>query len=160
MAAEGLPLPRLYRALGEITLNRRLVELLRQLEPQPSLLATSQDILDLVKEAEFLCLKLESGEGAQILQHMLQRHLDDLAAGFHGENATRLRHFLSLVKRIPITLDLSGAQNSMFHLMKDRFPEVAAKAAGSPESQVLARELVKLMEDLSFSPVRYLRLLG
>jgi hypothetical protein len=48
----------------------------------------------------------------------------------------------------------------MFHLMKEHFPEVAAKAAGSPESQVLARELVKLMEDLSFSPVRYLRLLG
>ena len=160
MASEGLPLPRLYRALGEITLNRRLVELLRQLEPQPSLLATSQDILDLVKEAEFLGLKLESGEGAQILQHMLQRHLDDLAAGFQGENATRLRHFLSLVNRIPITLDLSGAQNSMFHLMKEHFPEVAAKAAGSPESQVLARELVKLMEDLSFSPLRYLRLLG
>jgi hypothetical protein len=123
-------------------------------------LATSQDILDLVKEAEFLGLKLESGEGAQILQHMLQRHLDDLAAGFQGENATRLRHFLSLVNRIPITLDLSGAQNSMFHLMKEHFPEVAAKAARSPESQVLARELVKLMEDLSFSPIRYLKLLG
>ncbi|MGA7563280.1 MAG: DUF3536 domain-containing protein [Desulfobaccales bacterium] len=160
MAAEKLPLPRLYRALGEITLNRRLVELLRQVEPQPSLLATSQDILDLVKETEFLGLKLESGEGAQILQRLLQRHLDDLAAGFRGENATHLRHFLSLVSRIPITLDLTGAQNSLFHLMKEHFPEVAAKAAKSPEADVLARELVKLMEDLSFSPVRYLKLLG
>ncbi len=141
-------------------MNRRLVELLRQLEPQPSLLATSQDILDLVKEAEFLGLKLESGEGAQILGRMLQQHLNDLAAGFQRENATRLRHFLGLVSRIPITLDLTGAQNSMFHLMKDHFPEVAARAAKSPESELLARELVKLMEDLSFSPVRYLRLLG
>ncbi|MGP8049054.1 MAG: DUF3536 domain-containing protein [Desulfobaccales bacterium] len=160
MAAERLPLPRLYQALGEITLNRRLVELLRQLEPQPSLLATSQDILDLVKEAKILGLKLESGEGAQILQRMLQRHLDDLAAGFQAANATRLRHFLGLVRRTPITLDLSGAQNSLFHLMKQRFPEVAAKAAKSPKSAALARELVKLMEDFSFSPVRYIRLLG
>ncbi|MGA8140685.1 MAG: hypothetical protein WB948_08365, partial [Desulfobaccales bacterium] len=67
---------------------------------------------------------------------------------------------LSLVSRIPITLDLTGAQNSLFHLMKEHFPEVAAKAAKSPESKILAQELVKLMEDLSFSPVRYLKLLG
>jgi hypothetical protein len=160
MAGEGLPLPRLYRALGEITLNRRLVELLRQLEPEPSLLATSQDILDLVKEADFLGLKLESGEGAAILRRVLQRHLDDLAARFQKENVAGLQEFLGLVGRIPISLDLTGAQNFMFHLMKEHFPEVAAKAGKSPQAKALARQLVELMESLSFSPVRYLRLLG
>jgi alpha-amylase/alpha-mannosidase (GH57 family) len=160
MATEGLPLPRLYRALGEITLNRRLVELLRKLEPEPDQLATSQDILELVQEAELLGLKLESGEGARILGRILRRHLDDQAAGFQLENVSRLQQFLHLVGRMPITVDLDEAQNFMFALMRDHFPEVAAKAAKDPKADTLARQLVALMEALSFSPVRYLRLLG
>src|SRR4030042_1426743 len=36
MAAEGLPLPRLYQAAGEISLNHFLVGLLRKLENDPS----------------------------------------------------------------------------------------------------------------------------
>jgi alpha-amylase/alpha-mannosidase (GH57 family) len=159
MAHEGLPLPRLYRALGEITLNRRLVELLRKLEPEPSQLATSQDILELVQEAEFLGLKLESGEGARILGRILQRHLAGLTARLHSANVSQLRQFLSLVSRMPITIDLSGAQNLLFELMKEHFPEVAARAARDPQAEALARQLVELMEALSFSPVRYLRLL-
>jgi signal transduction histidine kinase len=91
MAAEGLPLPRLYRALGEITLNRRLVELLRNLEPEPAQVATSEDILELVQEAALLGLKLESGEGARILWRILQRHLSDLQEDFQAANVTRLR---------------------------------------------------------------------
>jgi alpha-amylase/alpha-mannosidase (GH57 family) len=160
MASEGLPLPRLYRALGEITLNRRLVELLRKLEPQPSLLATSDDILELVEEAALLGLKLESGEGARILGRILKRYLADLATEFRTENATQLRQFLHLVSRMPITLDLAEAQSFMFNLMKEHFPEVAAKASRDPRAEALARQLVDLMEALSFSPVRFLRLLG
>ena len=90
MAAEGLPLPRLYRALGEITLNRRLVELLRQMEPEPIQVATSEDILELVQEAAFLGLKLESGEGAGILGRILKQLLADLAADFQMANVARL----------------------------------------------------------------------
>ena len=135
MAAEGLPLPRLYRALGEITLNRRLVELLRKLEPEPDQVATSEDILELVQEAAFLGLKLESGEGARILGRILQRHLADLAADFQVANVTRLRQFRDLVYRMPITLELTEAQNFMFHLMKEHFPEVAAKAARDPRGR-------------------------
>ena len=134
MATEGLPLPRLYRALGEITLNRRLVELLRKLEPEPDQVATSQDILELVQEAELLGLKLESGEGARILGRILRRHLDDQAAGFQLENVSRLHQFLNLVGRMPITLDLTEAQNFMFNLMKEHFPEVAARAAKDPKA--------------------------
>lgn len=160
MAGEGLPLPRLYRALGEITLNRRLVELLRKLEPEPSLLATSEDILELVQEAALLGLKLESGEGARILERILERHLADLASGFNKENASRLRQCLTLLSRMPITLDLTEPQNFMFTLMKEHFPQVAAKAARNTQAEALARQLVELMETLSFSPVRYLRLLG
>ncbi len=160
MAAEGLPLPRLYRALGEITLNRRLVELLRKLEPEPDRVATSQDILELVQEAAFLGLKLESGEGARILGRILKRHLADLAADFQVANVARLRQFRDLVSRMPITLDLTEAQNFMFNLMKEHFPEVAARAAKDPKAEALARQLIELMEALSFSPVRYLRLLG
>jgi alpha-amylase/alpha-mannosidase (GH57 family) len=160
MAAEGLPLPRLYRALGEITLNRRLVELLRKMEPEPDQVATSQDILELVQEAELLGLKLESGEGARILGRILRRHLEDLAAGFGAENVGRLRRFRDLVYRMPITLELAEAQNFMFNLMKDHFPEVAARAVKDPKAEALARQLVDLMEALDFSPVRYLRLLG
>jgi hypothetical protein len=159
MASEGLPLPRLYRALGEITLSRRLVELLRKLEPEPAQLATSQDILELVQEAASLRLKLESGEGARILCRVLQRLLADLAADFQAATATRLRQFLQLVSRMPITLDFSEAQNFMFALMQDHFPEVAAKAARDPKAEALARQLIELMEALQFSPVRYLRLL-
>ena len=159
MASEGLPLPRLYRALGEITLSRRLVELLRKLEPEPAQLATSQDILELVQEAASLRLKLESGEGARILCRVLQRLLADLAADFQAATATRLRQFLQLVSRMPITLDFSEAQNFMFALMQDHFPEVAAKAARDPKAEALARKLIELMEALQFSPVRYLRLL-
>ncbi len=48
MAVEGLPLPRLYRALGEITLNRRLVELLRRMEPDPTSLSASEEIMEVI----------------------------------------------------------------------------------------------------------------
>ncbi len=160
MAAEGLPLPRLYRALGEITLNRRLVELLRKLEPEPAQVATSQDILDLVQDAASLGLKLESGEGARILGRILSRHLADLAADFQVVNVARLRQFGDLVIRMPITVDLTEAQEFMFNLMKEHFPEVAARAAKDPKAEALARQLIELMEAASFSPVRYLRLLG
>ena len=51
MAAEGLPMPRLYRALGEITLNRRLVELLRRMEPDPTSLSTSEEIMEVIQDA-------------------------------------------------------------------------------------------------------------
>ena len=61
---------------------------------------------------------------------------------------------------MPITLDLTEAQNFMFNLMKERFPEVAARAAKNPKTEALARQLVELMEAIDFSPVRYLRLLG
>ncbi len=160
MAADGLPLPRLYRALGEITLNRRLVELLRELEPQPELLPASAEILELVEEAAILGLKLESGEGAQILSRILLRHLKDLAGNFKPATATRLKEFLNLVNRIPLTLDLTEAQNFIFTLMKEKFPAVAARAATDPEARTLAEQLIDLMESLYFSPVRYLRLLG
>jgi alpha-amylase/alpha-mannosidase (GH57 family) len=160
MAAEGLPLPRLYRALGEITLNRRLVELLRKLEPEPDRVATSEDILGLVQEAAFLGLKLESGEGARILGRILKRHLEDLAADFRAPNVAKLRQFRDLVIRMPISLDLVEAQNFMFNLMKDHFPKVAARAAKDPQAEALARQLIELMGALDFSPVRYLRLLG
>jgi alpha-amylase/alpha-mannosidase (GH57 family) len=160
MAAEGLPLPRLYRALGEITLNRRLVELLRKLEPEPAQVATSQDILELVQEAASLGLKLESGEGARILGRILKRHLADLAANFQPANVAQLRQFRDLVSRMPITLEWSEAQDFMFELMKEHFPEVAARATKGPKAKALARQLIELMEALNFSPVRYLRLLG
>ena len=160
MAAEGLPLPRLYLALGEITLNRRLVELLRQLEPEPELLPTSQEILELVEEAAHLGLKLESGEGAKILGRILLRHLRELADNFKSVNALRLKEFLNLVNRIPLTLDLTEAQNFIFDLMKGKFPAVAARAATDSEARSLANQLIDLMESLYFSPVRYLKLLG
>jgi alpha-amylase/alpha-mannosidase (GH57 family) len=160
MAVDGLPLPRLYRALGEITLNRRLVELLRKLEPEPVLLPASEEILELVQEAALMDLKLESGEGALILGRILQRHLTDLAAGFKAETAARLQQFLGLVNRIPLTLELTEAQNFIFPLMKEHFPAVAGRAAMEPEARALALQLVALMEALYFSPVRYLRLLG
>jgi len=63
------------------------------------------------------------------------------------------------VSRMPITLDFSEAQNFMFALMQEHFPEVAAKAARDPKAEALARQLIELRETLQFSPVRYLRLL-
>ncbi|OGP71835.1 MAG: hypothetical protein A2Y80_08085 [Deltaproteobacteria bacterium RBG_13_58_19] len=160
MAADHLPLPRLYRALGEITLNRRLVKLLRDLEPEPTSLLTSEEILDLVQEVALLDLKLESGEGAEILSRILSRHLENLADICQKEFADRLRDFLNLIKRIPITLNLTEAQNFFFHLMEEHFPALAARAARDPDDQKLAQALVDLTESLNFSPVRYLRLLA
>lgn len=160
MVGEGLPLPRLYRALGEITLNRRLVELLRQMEPEPTMLPASKEILELVQEAELMGLKLESREGAQILTRILNRHLNDLAARVRTDKVAHLRDFLKLVSRIPITLDVTEAQNFMFDLMKKNFPAVAAQAARDAKALALATQLVELVEALYFSPVRYMRLLG
>jgi alpha-amylase/alpha-mannosidase (GH57 family) len=159
MAVEGLPMPRLYRALGEITMNRRLVELLRRMEPEPSSLAASEEILELIQDARLLGLKLETHEGAKILGRILHRHVQDLAESFAAESVTRLSDFLSFVERIPLTLELTRAQNFLFDLMRDRFPEVAAHAAHDPQAMDLAKQLVALMESLHFSPVRYLKLL-
>jgi hypothetical protein len=160
MAVEGLPLPRLHRALGEITLNRRLVELLRRMEPDPTSLSASEEILAVIQAARLMGLKLETREGAEILGRILQRHLLDLAEAFQTETVTRLNDFLSFVGRIPITLELTTAQNFLFALMQDRFPAVAARAAQDPKTMTLAKQLVALMETVHFSPVRYLKLLA
>jgi len=160
MAAEGLPLPRLYRALGEITLNRRLVELLRRMEPEPTFLSASEEIMEVIADAQLMGLKLETHEGASILGRILHRHLQDLSEAFQGETVTRLNDFLSFVSRMPLTLELTAAQNFLFALMRDRFPAVAARAARDPQVQKLAKQLVALMETVHFSPVRYLKLLA
>ena len=160
MAVEGLPLPRLYRALGEITLNRRLVELLRRMEPEPTSLSASEEIMEVIADAQLMGLKLETHEGAAILGRILHRHLQDLSQAFQAETVTRLNDFLSFVSRMPLTLELTAAQNFLFALMRDRFPAVAARAARDPKAQKLAKQLVALMETVHFSPVRYLKLLA
>jgi len=160
MAVEGLPLPRLYRALGEITLNRRLVELLRRMEPDPNSLSTSEEILEVIQDAQLMGLKLQTHEGAAILGRILHRRLRDLADAFNLETVTRLNDFLSFVGRVPLTLELTEAQNFLFALMRDRFPALAARAAQDPKAQNLAKQLVALMETVHFSPVRYLKLLA
>jgi alpha-amylase/alpha-mannosidase (GH57 family) len=160
MATEGLPLPRLFRALGEITLNRRLVELLRQMEPESASLHASEEIMQVIAAAQLMGLKLESQEGAEILGRILHRHLLDLAETFSAETVTRLHDFLSFVGHIPLTLELTEAQNFLFALMRERFPEVAARADQDPESLALAQQLVALMEAVKFSPVRYIKLLA
>jgi hypothetical protein len=160
MASEGLPLPRLYRALGEISLNRRLVELLRRMEPDPTSLSASEEIMEVIQDAQLMGLKLETQEGAEILGRILHRHLLNLADAFRLENVTRLNDFLSFVGRMPLTLELTEAQNFLFALMRDRFPALAARAAQEPKAQNLAKQLVALMETVHFSPVRYLKLLA
>ena len=160
MAVEGLPLPRLYRALGEITLNRRLVELLRRMEPEPTSLSASEEIMEVIADAQLMGLKLETHEGAAILGRILQRHLQDLSQAFQAETVTRLNDFLSFVSRMPLTLELATAQNFLFSLMQDRFPAVAARATQDPKALNLAEQLVALMETVHFSPARYMKLLA
>jgi hypothetical protein len=160
MANEGLPMPRLFRALGEITLNRHLVELLRRMEPEPASLSTSEEIMEVIADAQLMGLKLETQEGAAILGRLLQQHLRDLADAFQKETVTRLTAFLSFVARIPLTLELTEAQNFLFALMQDRFPAVAARASQDPKAQALGTQLVALMETVYFSPVRYMKLLA
>jgi len=160
MAVEGLPLPRLYRALGEITLNRRLVQLLRRMEPEPISLSASEEIMEVIADAQLMGLKLETHEGAAILGRILQRHLRDLSETFQAETVSRLKDFLSFVSRMPLTLELTKAQNFLFALMQDRFPAVAARAAQDPKALDLAKQLVALMETVHFSPVRYMKLLA
>jgi hypothetical protein len=160
MTTEGLPMPRLFRALGEITLNRRLVELLRRMEPEPASLSTSEEIMEVIADAQLMGLKLETQEGAAILGRILQQHLRDLADTFQKETVTRLTAFLSFVARIPLTLELTEAQNFLFALMQERFPAVAARASQDPKAQALGKQLIALMETVYFNPVRYLKLLA
>ncbi len=160
MAAEHLALPRLYRALGEIALNRRLVLALRKLEPEPWLLPASEEVGNIVEEASRLNLKLESHEGARILSRLLDRHLRDLAAAVHQEAADRFQEFLTLLGRIPMNLDLMEPQNFFFRFLDEHFPGLAARSQRDPEARQLADTLIKLAGALGFSPVRYLRLLA
>ncbi|MFZ5450434.1 MAG: DUF3536 domain-containing protein [Thermodesulfobacteriota bacterium] len=160
LAAEGLPLPRLYRAAGEITLNQYLVELLKKLEDAPDSADIGEELRQLVQEAGVLGLKLESVRGAQILRGILDRNLQDLAADFTLGNASRLKEFLTLMLHIPITLELIEAQNQFFTLMENRFPKLAARAATDTGSRTFTRLLIELAEALYFSPVRYLKLLA
>jgi alpha-amylase/alpha-mannosidase (GH57 family) len=160
MAAEHLPLPRLYRALGEITLNRRLVEIMRQVAEHPELLPASEDLQALVQEAALFNFQLESGEGAQILRQMLHHQLMDLATTFNLSSAAALRDFLELALNIPITLDLHEAQNFFFTLMQEHFPPLAARSARDREARELAQVLIRVAEALNFNPNRYLQLLA
>ena len=160
MATEGLPLPRLFQAAGEITLNHLLVGLLGKLETDPGSAAIAAELLDLVQEASVLGLKMESIRGGQILKKILDRHFHDLAAGFTAGNVSRLKQLLSLAGRIPITLDLTEAQNEFFLLMEERFAKLAAQAEKDTQARTLTRLLLDLAEGLFFSPVRYLKLLA
>ena len=153
-------MPRLFRALGEITLNRRLVRLLRQMEPDPTSISTSEEIMEVIADAQLMGLKLETHEGATILGRILHQQLRALADAFQMETVTRLNAFLSFVARIPLTLELTEAQNFLFALMQERFPAVAARASQDPQAQALGKQLVALMETVYFSPVRYLKLLA
>jgi alpha-amylase/alpha-mannosidase (GH57 family) len=160
MATEALPIPRLYQALGEITLNRRLVEILRRHEPEPELLSASEEMQDLLKEADLFAFKLESHEGAQILRRILDHHLMDLASDFNQEVADSLMSFLELQRRIPITLEIVEAQNYFFALQKEHFPALAIRAAKNAQVRKLADTLVKIAEALGFSPEPYQSLLA
>uniref|UniRef100_A0A7C3Z2H1 DUF3536 domain-containing protein n=1 Tax=Desulfobacca acetoxidans TaxID=60893 RepID=A0A7C3Z2H1_9BACT len=160
MAAEDLPLPRLYRALGEITLNRRLVEILRRLEPEPELLPASEEMAELLKEAALFGFKLESQEGAQILRRILDHQLMDLAAGFDQETAANLMNFLKLQRRIPITLELTEGQNFYFAFLKEHFAALAVRAAKDDKVRKLADTLVNIATALNFSPEPFQRLLA
>ncbi len=152
MATERLLLPRLYRALGEITLNHRLVSILHRLEPEPEFLPKSEEMLDLLQEADLFGFKLESGEGAQILRRILHHHLSKLATGFHPAGADNLMNFLKLQRRIPITLDITEAQNFFYSLLKKHFKTLAAQAARDPETRKLADTVIDIAEALNFSP--------
>ncbi|MDD5640653.1 MAG: DUF3536 domain-containing protein, partial [Syntrophales bacterium] len=158
LAAEGLPLPRLYRAAGEITLNQYLVEQLKKLEKAPDSAETVDELQQLVQEAAVLGLKLESVRGAQILGGILDRNLQELAADFKTDNAFRFKDFLNLMLHIPITLELTEAQNQFFKLMEERFPKLASRAATDTGARTFTRLLIELAEALYFSPVRYLKL--
>jgi hypothetical protein len=160
MAAEGLPLPRLFRAAGEITLNHYLVELLRKLETTPRSSTIGDELLELVRESAVLGLKLESVRGGQILGGILDRHLLDLAGDLKVETASLLKQFLTLMRGIPITLELTEAQNRFFSLMEQHFPKLAARVATDTGARTLTRLLIDLAEALYFSPVRYLKLLA
>ncbi|MGQ9689476.1 MAG: DUF3536 domain-containing protein [Desulfobaccales bacterium] len=159
MASDGLLIPRLYQALGEITLNRRLVHILRRLEPEPQLLPTSSDLLDILKEAELFGFQLESREGAAILKRILHHHLMDLGAGFHSQAAREVRDFLALQKRIPITVDVTEAQNFFFGLLKEHFPALAARSGRDPEAGKLADLMIEIAAALNFNVESYQRLL-
>jgi len=160
MAAEGLPLPRLFQAAGEITLNHLLVELLRRLETDPFSSTIAAELLELIQEGSLLGLKLESVRGGQILGQILDRHLRDLAADFTTANASRLKQFVGLMGQVPITLELTEAQNMFFALMEERFFKLATRAATDTRARTLSRLLIDLAEALYFSPVRYLKLLA
>jgi len=160
MATEKLPLSRLYRALGEITLNHRLVEVLRRMEPEPELLPDSEEMLDLLREAALFDFKLESGEGTRILRTILDHHLMDLGAGFNLEKTISLKKFLELMRRMPISLNLVEAQNFFLGLLKKHFASLAARAPQDPHAQELSDTLLKVAEALNFSPEPYQRLLA
>lgn len=159
MAHEGLALPRLYRAMAEISLNRRLVEVLRQMEPEPEKLSESEELLELIEDAALLGLKLQSGEGARILQDLLTHHLMDLSAELSEKTAQDMYEFLTLVRRMPIILELTEAQNFFFSLMQGQFPSLAARSGRDAEAKTLAQTLIKLAEALFFNPERYTGLL-
>ncbi len=159
MATSGLNLPRLDRLVAEITLGRRLVDLLKALEQDPGSPTLRGLILELVEEAESLKLELDPEEAAPILHRLLRRHLEDLMAHCHAGTAGHLLEFLNLLKRIPVPLDLVEAQNSMFSLMKKQFPEAAGRAALDPEAQTLAGLLVDLAEAMYINPTQFRKLL-
>jgi alpha-amylase/alpha-mannosidase (GH57 family) len=160
MAADGLPLPRLFQTAGEITLNNLLVELLQKLETDHISTAIAEELLEIVREASVLGLKLESLRGGQILGRILDRHIQDLAADFTTINASRLKQFVVLMSHVPITLELTEAQNLFFSLMEERFAKLAARAAADTRARTLSKLLIDLAEALYFSPVRYLKLLA
>ena len=64
--------------------------------PDPTSLSASEEIMEVIADAQLMGLKLETQEGAKILGRLLHQHLRDLADTFRLETVTRLNDFLSL----------------------------------------------------------------
>jgi len=90
-----------------------------------------------IADAHLMGLKLETHEGAAILGRILYQRLRTWLTLPDG-TVTRLSDFLSFVSRMPLTLELTEAQNFLFALMQERFPRRGGPATRIRKAQTLA----------------------
>ena len=96
-------------------------------------------------------LQLETHEGATILGRILHRHLQGLSEAFQAETVVRLNDFLSFVSRMPLTLELTAAQNFLFALRRP-FPGGGGPGSPGPQGPETGQATGGLNGDRPFQP--------
>jgi alpha-amylase/alpha-mannosidase (GH57 family) len=126
----GYPLPRSFQTAAEIVLNSNIRRVFGEEEIDPS------RVRALVQESRFWNVQLDQAVLAYAARDTLRRLARDFdAKPDDAERLGRLESAVAAALALPFTVDLSGAQNRYYHVLKGYYPLLRQRADhGDPKA--------------------------